>query len=189
MGSSVHLGPILAASMNVDRNGRPLTHKDGAAGVAERVDYAMQTMLEPGWAAKFERLEYAMREAEKKGRLFSVEEEIKRFIGIREFTRTWPDMVKRGFDNFAQQNSNVRSQANKQLGLNLPGVQDTAVKDANAALDALRAEMTTYESDLKQLGVPDAVIRKSRQDSSVPKTFHNVEIDPVTKNRVRSTKN
>lgn len=189
MGSSVHLGPILAASMNVDRNGRPLTHKDGAAGVAERVDYAMQTMLEPGWAAKFERLEYAMREAEKKGRLFSVEEEIKRFIGIREFTRTWPDMVKRGFDNFAQQNSNVRSQANKQLGLNLPGVKDTAVQDANAALDALRTEMTAYESDLKQLGVPDAIIRKSRQDSSVPKTFHNVEIDPVTKNRVRSTKN
>lgn len=188
MGSSVHLGPILAATMNVDRYGRPLTHKDGAAGVAERVDYAMQTMLEPGWAAKFERLEYAMREAEKRGRLFSVEEEIKRFIGIREFTRTWPDMVKRGFDNFAQQNSNVRSQANKQLGLNLPGVKDTAVKDANAALDALRAEMTAYEADLKLLGVPDAVIRKSRQDSSVPKTLHHVELDPTTKNRVRSTK-
>ena len=186
MGSSVHLQPILAALNNKDRTGRPLTYKEGIAGALERVDAAAATILEPGWAAKLERLEYALRGAEKRGRQFSGEEELKRFIGIREFTRTWPDLVKRGYDAFAAKNTAIRGQANKTLGDNLPGAQVKAIAEANAAIQALAAELQTYEADLRSLGVPEPIIRKARKDSSMPNKFSFLVIDQDAKNRVQS---
>lgn len=186
MGSSVHLQPILAALNNQDRAGRPLTYKDGFAGALERLDEAQKTILEPGWAAKLERLEYALRGAEKRGRLFSVDEEAKRVLGIREFTRTWPDLVKRGYDNLAAKNTAIRSQANKVLGDNLPGAQNKAINEANAAIQALTAELQNYESDLISLGVPETVVRKARKESSIPKRLKSLEMDREAKNRVKS---
>lgn len=177
MGSSVHLGPIISAVTNTDRMGRPLTYEKGAQGIVERIDAAAQTVLEPGWAAKMERLEYAMREAERKGRLFSVEEEIKRLVGVREFTRSWHDMVKAKYNDFATQNSDIRAAANRELGVNLPGAKGTALTRANAAIAKLDAELKEYEADLKTLGVPDSIARAARKESSIPRVLHKVELD------------
>lgn len=177
MGSSVHLGPIISAVTNTDRMGRPLTYEKGAKGIVERIDAAAQTVLEPGWAAKMERLEYAMREAERKGRLFSVEEEIKRLVGVREFTRSWHDMVKAKYNDFAAQNADIRAAANRELGVNLPGAKGTALTRANDAIAKLDAELKEYEADLKTLGVPDSIARAARKESSIPRVLHKVELD------------
>lgn len=188
MGSSVHIAPIVQALMNVDRMGRPITFQEGIAGAAERLDYAGQTILEPGWAAKLERLEYALRGAERRGRTFSVQEEIERFLGIRKFTRTWPDMVKRRYDVFAREYTAIRSEANKAIGTNLPGAKQSAIQTANAKIAELSKQLAEYDSDLPRLGVPRTLIDTARNDSTVPKTFHPLEIDPATNNRVRSVK-
>jgi len=188
MGGSVHLDPLIDAYKNVDKMGRPVTYKTGIPGAAERVDSAVKTILEPGWAAKMERLSLALREAERRGRTFSVEEEIKRFVGIREFTRTWPDMVKRGFDALAAQNTAIRGQANKILGENNPGSRIQAVQDANQAIEALAQELQTYEADLRALGVPEHIIKQARKDSAVPKRFSSVMLDSATGDRIKSAK-
>lgn len=188
MGSSVHLAPIVSGFTNTDRMGRPLTNKDGIEGIWERFDEAQKPILEPGWAQKFERLEYALREAERRGRTFSVEEEMKRLFGIREFTRTWPDMVKRGYDNLAAQNTAIRAQANKILGENLPGAQVKAITEANKVIQDLASELQTYEADLRSLGVPENVIRKARKESSVPHKLSPLEVDSDAKNRVKSSR-
>jgi len=188
MGASVHIQPLIEAAMNVDRAGRPITFNDGIVGALERADHAAQTILEPGWAGKIERLEYALREAERRGRTFSVEEEIKRFIGIRSFTRTWPDMVKRRYDKFAHDYSAIRSEANKTIGNNLPGAKLEAIATANAKIAALEQELAEYDAALPRLGVPTRLQETARKDSTVPKTFHPLEVDPETGNRVRSRK-
>jgi hypothetical protein len=188
MGSSVHLGPIIAAATNNDRMGRPLTYQSGIPGALERIDGALAPIMEPGWTAKLERLEYAMRGAEKRGRLHSVDEEAKRLVGIREFTRTWPDMVKRAYDALQARNSAIRSQANKVLGLNLPGAKTQAIQEANAALEQLAKDTADFEADLDLLQVPENIIKAARRDSSIPKKFAPVEIDPDTQNRVRSVR-
>lgn len=188
MGSSVHLGPIIAAATNNDRMGRPLTYQTGIPGALERIDGALAPIMEPGWAAKLERLEYAMRGAEKRGRLHSVDEEAKRLVGIREFTRTWPEMVKRTYDTLAARNSNIRAQANKVLGLNLPGAKTQAIQEANTALEQLAKETADFEADLEILGVPTNIVKAARRHSSIPKRFAPVEIDPDTQNRVRSAR-
>ncbi|HEY1049325.1 MAG TPA: hypothetical protein VGE39_06210, partial [Prosthecobacter sp.] len=186
MGSSVHMGPLLAAVTNTDRNGRPLTYEKGVLGMAERIDAAAQTIFEPGWAAKIERLEYAFREAEKKGRMFSVDEEVKRLVGVREFTRTWPDLVKRQYDNFARRNSEIRAAANREIGLNRPGAKASALAKANAAIARLGEELAAYETDLNSFGIPLAVSRQARKDSNVPRVFHRVELDAFNPTRLRS---
>jgi hypothetical protein len=182
----VAVDPLLNAYKNTDRMGRPISLQSGLPGVAERLDSAMQPILEPGWAQKLERLEYAAREAEKNGRQFSFEEEMKRVAGMREFTRRWNDLVKRGYDNLAREGGNIRQQANKELGLNLPGAQASALEKANAALTALNAQVAAYEADLAELGIPPAIIKAARKDSSLPKTFRALEPDPENRRRVRS---
>jgi len=189
MGSSVHIAPLMQAATNTDRMGRPITYKEGVAGALERADYVTQVTLEPGWTAKIERLQYALREAERRGRTFSVQEEMERFIGIRKFTRTWSDMVKRRYDGFAHDYSAIRSEANKAIGTNLPGAKAAAIATANAKIAALAQELTEYDADLPTLGVPATLIDTARRDSTVPKTFRPLEIDPDTGNRVRSVKN
>ncbi len=185
MGSSVHLGPILSAVTNTDRMGRPLTYEKGILGLVERLDAAGQTILEPGWAAKMERLEYAMREAERKGRMFSVEEEMKRLVGVREFTRTWQDMVKGKYNDFATRNSDIRNAANRELAKNLPGAKGAALTRANDALAALDAELKEFEADMKTLGVPGSIVRAARKESSIPRVLYKVELDKDGK-RVKS---
>ncbi|MEQ1750333.1 MAG: hypothetical protein ABL974_12975, partial [Prosthecobacter sp.] len=185
MGSSVHLGPIIAAATNNDRMGRPLTYQTGVKGALERIDGALAPIMEPGWAAKLERLEYAMRGAEKNGRLYSVEEEAKRLIGIREFTRTWPDMVKRAYDALQGRETALRDQGNKVLGLNLPGARVQATDEANAAIERLAKDTADFEADLEILGVPSNIIKAARRDSSIRKQFEPLEVDPAT-NRLRT---
>ncbi len=187
-GSSVHLQPIMEAMMNRDRAGREVTHNEGTAkGTAEKLEHLAKATLEPGFTAKIERLIYAYREAEKRGRKFSVEEEFARFVGIRSFTRTWPELVKRRYDGFARDYAAIRNEANETLAQNLPGAKTKAIATATAKIQELARQLADYEADLPTLGVPRSTVDAARKNSTVPQTFHSLEINPAT-NRVRCVK-
>lgn len=169
VGSSVHLGPLLGAAMNQKRSGAPITYRGGAAGVADRLDEPLKTILEPGFAEKIERLTYALRQAERNGTLYSIDQEFRRVIGLREQTKTWPKMVESVYRELAKENTNLRMQANKEVSLNRPGASKRAVDAANAGLDALRQKVADFERDALKLGVPDYVLGRAKREASVGK--------------------
>ena len=175
--------------MNQDRAGRDITQREGTlGGTADKLEHIAKATLEPGWTQKVERLIYAYREAERRGRKFSFEEEFARFAGIRSFTRSWPDMVKRRYDGFARDYAAIRNEANETLAQNLPGAKAKAIATAAAKIQELASQLAEYEADLPTLGVPGSMINTARKDSSVPTKFPLFEIDPETGNRVRSVK-
>jgi len=169
IGGSVHLGPLLGAAMNQKRSGAPLTYQTGVAGAAERLDEPLKTILEPGFAEKIERLTYAVRQAERNGTLYSIEQEFRRIIGLREQTKTWPKMVEGVYRNLAEENSNIRSQANREISLNRPGASKRAVDAANGQIEALRQKLADFERDALKLGVPESVIIRAKREANVGK--------------------
>jgi hypothetical protein len=185
-GGSVNLSPVLAAVSGFDAAGRRLSYRSGLAGAAERVDAAAKTMLDPGYADKVERLMYAARGAERKGRSFSATEEGLRLAGVRAFSRAWPQLVENRLREFAGQYRDIRAQANKDLGINLPGASRTAIDEANQRLAKLSAEIDRFRTDVRLLGVPPGVVRKGFMDSALPTVIRRVEPDPRERGRVRS---
>jgi hypothetical protein len=167
VGSSVHLGPILAAAMNQNRAGTPLTYRTGEAGLRDRLDHPVETILEPGFSQKLERLVYALRGAEKKGRKYSVEEETKRLLGVRQETRKWDELATNAYRKLSKEYGDVRSQANRELGLNRPGAKVRAIDDANAKIAKLRADLAQYEKDATKLGVPVPTLTRAKREASV----------------------
>lgn len=185
-GGSVNLSPVVAAVSGYDSAGRQLSYRPGVAGAVERIDAAAKVMLDPGYADKVERLVYAGRGAERKGRAFSAKEEGARLAGIRAFTRTWPQLVENRLREFAAQYRDIRAQANKDVGLNLPGASRSAVAEANERLAKLDAELERFRADAKLLGVPPEVVRAGFKDSALPTQIRSVELDPRERNRVRT---
>lgn len=169
IGGSVHLGPLLSATMNQKRSGAKLTYQTGVAGAAERLDEPLKTILEPGFAEKIERLTYAVREAERNGTKYSIEQEFRRIIGLRETTKTWPKMVEGVYRSLADENANIRAQANREVSLNRPGASKRAVDAANAQIDTLRQKVADFERDAVKLGVPEQVIIRAKREASVGK--------------------
>ena len=167
VGGSVHLGPLVAAASNTNRAGRPLTYQKGVAGALERADYALETIMEPGFAAKVEKIVYAMRGAEKNGKSYSVEQEFRRVIGLREQTRTWPELALGAYRNMAQENANIRAQANKEISLNRPGASARAVTAANQQLAELRAKVAEFETDSVKLGVPMPALMSAKREANL----------------------
>jgi hypothetical protein len=143
-------------------------------------------MLDPGYADKVERLVYAARGAERKGRAFSMREEGARLAGVRAFSRTWPQLVQNRLREFANQYQDIRSQANKDLGINLPGAAQRSIEEANAQLAKLRSEVERFRTDAKLLGVPPGVVHKEFKDSALPTVIRPIEPDPQQRNRVRT---
>lgn len=187
VGGSVNLDPLVTAYANVDRSGRPITNKDGLPGILERMDAAGQTILEPGYAQKLERITYALREATKNGRTFSLEEEAKRLMGVRAYSRSWPELVKRRYQAFNHEHDALMAEGNKTLGLNLPGARAKALTDTNAGLADLRARMADFEADAQTLGIPPGTLQAARKETRPPKP-RPVRINPANPNRLQSVK-
>lgn len=184
-GDSVNLTPLLQAWANQKATGAKITYKEGAAGALERMDHALRVIGEPGFADKIERLTFAFREAERRGRTFSVEQELRRVLGLREMTRTWQDLTLNRYRDFSRRNSDIRADANRTLGEGLPGASQRALADANAKLQALREEVATFERDAAKLGVPQNVLRTAKGEANVPRVIADVVPDPTGK-RVKS---
>lgn len=167
-GTSVHLGPIMAAMMNMDRTGRKITNRPGVVGALERVDSALTTIAEPGFAEKMTRIAYALRpgQPERRGRKFSVKQELLRFIGVRGTERTWDTLVKGRYSRFGGEYQGIRDDANRMLGENLPGAQVQAIEEANARIAELDAQRVEFEAAMNKMGIDPTVIRAAKKDSA-----------------------
>jgi hypothetical protein len=167
VGSSVHLGPLLGAVMNQNQAGTPLTYRKGLMGALERADEPLQTILEPGFSKKLESLVYALRDAEKKGRKYTVEEEAKRLLGVRQVTRKWDELATNAYRKLSADYSDVRSQANRELGLNRPGAKVWAINAANEQIAKLRSDLESYEREATKLGVPVPTLIRAKKEAGV----------------------
>jgi hypothetical protein len=184
---SVNLSPILEALTNRDRAGRTITHRDGVRGVLERADKPLQTIAEAGFAEKVTRLIYAYRDAKRRGRTFSFEEEFKRLVGIRATSREWETLVRGRYSRFAADYQGIREDANQTLGENLPGAPTKAIEEANARIARLREDLREFEAANERLGIPAATLRRARKASAfvrlnlvrVRKDGQRVEADPL----------
>ena len=96
-----------------------------------------------------------------------------------------PQLVENRLRGFANQYQDIRSQANKDLGLNLPGASRSAVEQANQRLAKLRSEVEMIRTDVGLLGVPPQVVRKGFKDPTLPTQIRPIELDPRERNRVR----
>jgi hypothetical protein len=65
------------------------------------VDAAAKLILDPGYSDKAERLVFATRRAERKGRAFSAQEEGARLAGIRAFNGNLPQLAENPLREFA----------------------------------------------------------------------------------------
>ena len=140
---------------------------------------------EPGFVDKVNRLIYAHREAERRGRTFSVEQEFRRVIGLRETTRTWDDLALGRYKEFDNQIGRIREGANRTLGENLPGAKATALERANRELAEVRTELQRFEKEAVKLGVPFGILQRAKKDTGLS-NVRNVMVDPMKGNRVKS---
>jgi hypothetical protein len=167
MGESVNLSPILKALANQKMPGVPLTYERGLKGALERADHPLQVIGEPGLVDKVTRTVYALREAERKGRKFSVDQEARRLLGMREVTRTWDDLVLRKYRDLSRDEADIRMAANRAIGENLPGAKARAVAQANEQLAALRAQVARFEKEADKLGVPGRILLRAKKESTI----------------------
>jgi hypothetical protein len=184
-GDSVNLAPLMQAYTNTDGRGRPVTVRSGIEGAWERTDHALKVIAEPGFVDKVNRLIYAHREAERRGRTFSVEQEFRRVIGLRETTRTWDDLALGRYKEFDNQIGRIREGANRTLGENLPGAKATALERANRELAEVRTELQRFEKEAVKLGVPFGILQRAKKDTGLS-NVRNVMVDPIKGNRVKS---
>jgi hypothetical protein len=184
-GDSVNLTPLMQAYTNTDGRGRPVTVRSGIEGAWERTDHALKVIAEPGFVEKVNKLIYAYRDAERRGRTFSVEQEFRRVIGLRETTRTWSDLTLGRYKEFDSQIGRIREGANRTLGENLPGAKATALERANRELAEIRTEMQRFEKEAVKLGVPFGILQRAKKDVGLS-NIRNVMVDPIKRNRVKS---
>jgi len=184
-GDSVNLTPLMQAYTNTDGRGRPVTVRSGIEGAWERTDYALKVIAEPGFVEKVNRLIYAYRDAERRGRTFSVEQEFRRVIGLRETTRTWSDLTLGRYKEFDSQIGRIREGANRTLGENLSGAKATALERANRELAEIRTELQRFEKEAVKLGVPFGILQRAKKDVGLS-NIRNVMVDPIKRNRVKS---
>jgi hypothetical protein len=184
-GDSVNLAPLMQAYTNTDGRGRPVTVRDGIEGTWERADHALKVIAEPGFVDKVNRLAYAHREAARRGRTFSVEQEFRRLIGLREMTRTWDDLTLGRYREFDKQIGRIREGANRTLSENLPGAKATAIERANRELTEIRADLQRFEKEAAKLGVPPGVMFRAKKETGLS-LVRNVMVDPIKGNRVKS---
>ena len=67
----------------------------------------------------------------------------------------------------AQENANIRAQANKEISLNRPGASARAVTAANQQLAELRAKVAEFEPDSVKLGVPMPALMSAKREANL----------------------
>lgn len=179
-GSSVHLDPLVQAFTGHDGRGYPISTSKSVAGQAfDRISHAGQTILEPGWATKLERLTYAARGQPRRTRTFHLDEEALRLVGVRSYSRTWDSMLKRTYNGrLWSEYQRIRTHGNRILSNNTPGARKRALEQANREIDDLNRQLLQFEADQELLGIPKDVRAAARKDSQVPQAgFSNVKLN------------
>lgn len=150
---SVHLDPLIAAWTNQRPIGGKVTYEEGPRGMAERVAYFLYVTMEPGALNKEDRIVRALQERGRYGRQFSLDEELKRFLGIRQNTYTHEERIKSRLFRFRDSYDDARSLARTAYRQGDPNALDTLAR-ANERIGKLQGEWEQFQTDLQTIGLP-----------------------------------
>lgn len=167
---SVHLDPLIAAWTNQRPIGGKVSFEEGATGITERVAYFLYVTAEPGALNKEDRLVRAMQGRARYGRQFSVGEELKRFLGIRQNTYTHEERIESRLFRFRDAYNDARSLARTSYRQGDPNAAG-ALARANERIAALQAEYDQFQVDLLAIGVPQNKFEQIRKAVGTSRQF------------------
>jgi hypothetical protein len=167
---SVHLDPLIAAWTNRRDYGGKVSFETGARSLVERIAYFLYVTMEPGALNKEDRIVRAIQERGRYGRTFSLEEELKRFLGVRQNSYTHEERIKSKLFRFRDAYDDARNLARTAWRQNDPNAP-AVLERANARIVELQREWDEFQSDLQTIGVPRGTFEEVRKAVGTAKTF------------------
>lgn len=158
----VHTNPILEAVMNSRRGGGKVSYSEGALMNAfERIDHARRAIFTPGYVDKAQRVGRAALERQRGDRVYTIAEELKRLLGLRQSTYTHDESIAGRLFAFRDRADNARQVAKlayNEWGKGKPDrigklEQMRALEKANAARAQIEADYNAWRDDLSKLGI------------------------------------
>jgi len=185
--TGIHADPLLAMLFNFDKGGQKATTEEGWRATLERLGEILAPMT-PGAADKFERLlrSKEVLNAPRWDREFSVAEEMKRLIGIRQATYSHDRRIAGRLSEFNSRKRDITTTAAQVYGeagkarADVWGrqAQQQAADRATERLNALKAEYDQFVQDLGTLGFKPTQIERFRKDAGTSPNWKPYGITP-----------
>jgi len=169
---SVHADPVMEALMNTRMGDKgKVSYEEGLRGIKERIGHIMTVSMEPGAANKLDRLAKAMRGEEIRGRKFSGEEELVRFLGVRQSTYTHEQRMRGRIYEFRDDYQTARDAARK-AWKDSPQDRPATLARANERIASVEARWQEFQTDMKTLGIPKSKVETIRGDVGLGAKFY-----------------
>jgi len=185
--TGIHADPLLALLFNFDKGGQKATTEEGWRATLERLGEILAPMT-PGAADKFERLlrSKEVLNAPRWDREFSVAEEMKRLLGIRQATYAHDRRIAGRLSEFNSRKRDITTTAAQVFGeagkarADVWGrqAQQQAADRATERLNALKAEYDQFVQDLGTLGFKPTQIERFRKDAGTSPNWKPYGITP-----------
>jgi len=185
--SGIHADPLIALLFNIDRGGQKASTEEGWRATVERLAEVLAPMT-PGAADKFERI---LRSKEvlnqpRWDREFSVEEEMKRLLGIRQSTYAHDRRIAGRLSEFNNRKRDIAASAAQVYGSTGKAKADVwgqqqqqeAAQRASERLATLKAEYDQFVIDLGTLGFTPYQIQRFRKDAGTSPNWRPYGITP-----------
>jgi DNA-binding protein Fis len=172
---SVHADPMLEAVMNVRKFGGKVSTEQGARQYWDRMEHVLKNTFTPAYADKADRYARAITERGRGDRVYSVEEENLRLLGVRKATFTHEERMLSKLYEFRDRLEDARAVARKawtENGKSKPDAvgraeQEAALARANEAIARVTSDMEQWKQDLGTLGIKWGRVMKVQSDRSV----------------------
>jgi len=185
--TGIHADPLIALLFNIDKGGQKATTEEGWRATAERLGEVLAPMT-PGAADKFERMlrSKEVMNAPRWDREFSIEEEMKRLLGMRQATYSHDRRIAGRLAEFNSRKRDIGQTAAQTYGetgkarADVWGKQQQqqAAARATERLTALKAEYDQFVKDLGTLGFKPTQIERFRKDAGTSPNWKPYGITP-----------
>jgi len=183
--TGIHADPLLALLFNIDKGGQKATTEEGWRATAERLGEVLAPMT-PGAADKFERILRAGLNQPRWDREFSIEEEMKRLLGMRQATYSHDRRIAGRLAEFNSRKRDIGQTAAQTYGETGKAKADVwgkqqqqqAAARATERLTALKAEYDQFVTDLGTLGFKPTQIERFRKDAGTSPNWKPYGITP-----------
>lgn len=179
LSAGVHIAPLMEAAVNQKgfrsffddaKQGSQVTYKSGFPGAAERIGYVLDKTIKPGAVGKAEKIKKAITgEMAEYGRKYTLDEQAKRFLGLRENTYDLKQGLEFKMRDLQSQWRNVGNVERNVERKNLPAdkaADDTAYVAKERA--RLKKEMETLKKDAATLGLSSSKITDAQKNADIP---------------------
>ncbi len=168
----MHLDPLIAAWTNKTEFGKVSERAAGWQNIVDRLDYVLYLTMEPGALNKMDRLIRAERGEPRYGRQFSLEEEVRRLLGVRQNTYTHRKRIESRLFRFDDEYKSAAKFA-RQKHSERPGsdMAQSGLEEANQRIRQLQIDWEQFQSDLKVIGIPSNQFEQIRKATKTPREF------------------